>query len=114
MRTFLPGGKENADKLETAFWEIIESVKKAGGITPEDVEKVTETALQQYKVNIKTNEYWLSILSRATLWGFDPERILTYEARVKAVTPEKLNEIANKYLNSANVYKAMWLPEVGK
>ena len=114
MRNNLPCAPENVVKVEAAFWEIVESMKKTGGITPEDVEKVAETALQKYKVSIKTNEYWLSILSRATLFGFDPERILTYEARVKAVTPEKLMETANKYLNSANVYKALWLPETGK
>ncbi len=112
MRCQLPCGPENLDKLEKAFWEIIEGVKAPGGITSEDLKKVTEGAIQSYKVNIKTNEFWLNSIARSTLLGNDPERILTFETRINAVTPQKLIETANKYLNSPNVYKAHWLPEV--
>ncbi len=111
MRCSLPCGPENVDKLETAFWKIIEGVKMKSGIDSKALEKVTETALQKYKVNIKTNEYWLGVFSRYSLLGNDPERILTYEARVRAVTPEQLVQLANKYLSSGNVFKALWLPE---
>jgi len=65
-----------------------------------------------YKVSIKTNEFWLNSIARSTLLGNDPERILTFETRINAVTPQKLIETANKYLNSPSVYKAHWLPEL--
>jgi len=111
MRCSLPCGPENVDKLELAFWKIIEGSKKPGGISKESLQKVRETALQKYKVSIKTNEYWLGVLSNADLLGTDPERILTFEERVKAITPEKLTELANKYFSSDNVFKALWMPD---
>jgi zinc protease len=114
MRSSLPCGPENVNKLETAFWKIIAGAKEPGGITPYALKRVTETALQKYKVNIKTNEYWLAVLSRYDLLGNDSGRILTYEERVKAVTPDKLTQTANKFFNSGNVYKALWMPKEKK
>ncbi len=111
MRSSLPCGPENVEKLQVAFWKLIEGSKQKGDITPKDLEKVTETAIQKYKVNIKTNEYWISVLSRYDLLGNDPERILTYEARVKAVTAEQLTRMANKYFSLPNIFRSLWMPE---
>lgn len=43
--------------------------------------------------------------------GYSAERVLTYEDRINAITPEKLKAIALKFYNSPNIYTAVLLPE---
>ncbi len=114
VQSYLPCGPQNVEKLEKAYWDIIEGAKKAGGVTQLDLTKVNESAIQSYKVSVKTNEYWLESISKAELLGNDPGRILTLIDRINAVTPKNLVETANKYLNSTNVFKSVWLPEEKK
>lgn len=111
LRSGLPCGPENVTKVDEAFWRIIESVKKPGGITQADLDKARKPLLERNKVRIKTNPFWIGIMQDADKNGYSPERLLTYEDRINAVTPEQLVQIANKYYTRENVYTATLLPE---
>jgi zinc protease len=111
IQSQFPCSPDNIEKVNKAFLDLIESTKAEGGITPKAWERVREPALERYKVNIKTNDYWLNGLQNAFLNGTDPERIITAEQRLKAVTPEKLVQTARKFYTNKNILKAQWLPE---
>ena len=111
VRSNFPCGPENVNKVDDAFWKIIESVKKAGGITDADLAKARKPLIERNKVRVKTNNYWTSIMQDADKNGYSPERLLTYEERINAITAAKLTETANKYYTRENVYTAILLPE---
>ena len=46
--------------------------------------------------------------------GVNPERIVSYESRIKAITPEMLTKAANQFLKLDNLYKAVLLPDETK
>ena len=114
IQSQFPCSPENIEKVNTAFLKLIESTKVDGGITAEDWKRVYEPALVRNKVNLKINGYWLNGLQNAFLYGTDPERIVTVEERLKAVTPYKLIQTARKFYNYQNELKTEWLPEVKK
>ena len=107
-----PCSPDNIEKVSKAFIGLIEHTKLDGGITPKDLLRVREPALEHFKTNIKTNNYWLTGLQNAFLYGTDPVRIITFEQRLQAITPEKLIETARKFYTLRNTMKAEWLPEV--
>lgn len=111
LRSNLPCGPENVTKVDEAFWRIIESVKKAGGITDEDLAKARKPLIERNKVRVKTNNFWIGVMQDAEKNGYSPERALSYDERINAITPEKLIAIANKYYTRENVYTAILLPE---
>lgn len=114
IQTYFPCSPDNIEKVNTTFWELIESTKVKGGITGPDWQKVMEPAIEQNKVNLKKNDYWLNNLQNSYLLGTDPERIINREQRLKTVKVEQLVETARKFYSSPNVFKAEWLPETTK
>ena len=111
IQSGFPCSPDNVEKVNTAFWGLIESTKKSGGITDYDWQQAREPAIEQNKVSLKQNDYWLNALQTAFLNGTDPERILTKEQRLKAIKPEQLVETARKFYTNPTVFKAVWLPE---
>jgi len=114
IQSYFPCSPDNIEKVNKAFFELVESTKVNNGITELDWQKVREPAIEQNKVNLKKNNYWLSILQNASLLGTDPERILSKEQRLKAIKVDQLVETARKFYSSPNVFKAEWLPETTK
>jgi zinc protease len=110
MQSYLPCGPENAEKVQVAFWEIVNDTKKAGNIQAEELAKATETAIQKFKAGKQTNGFWLGTLSKYQQYALPTENINNYEARVKAISPSMLTEAANKYLNATNVLHALMMP----
>jgi zinc protease len=110
MQSYLPCGPENAEKVQVAFWEIVNDTKKAGNIQAEELAKATETAIQKFKAGKQTNGFWLGTLSKCQQYALPTENINNYEARVKAISPSMLTEAANKYLNATNVLHALMMP----
>ncbi len=112
IQSQFPCSPDNIEKVHTAFLRLIESTKVDGGITADDLKRVREPALEHYKENIKTNNYWLTGLQNAFLNGTDPVRITTYPQRLKDLTPEILVQTARKFYTNQNVFKAEWLPDI--
>jgi zinc protease len=111
LQSYFPCSPDNIKKVDSAFLKLVDGVKMAGGITEKDWQGVREPGIQSYKVNIKKNSYWLNNLQSFYLNGVDPERILTVEQRLQAITPEKLIETAKKFYSTPNIFTGMWLPE---
>ena len=114
IQSYFPCSPDNIEKVNTAFLGIIESTKVTGGITEYDWKQAREPAIEQNKVSLKQNDYWLNALQTAFLNGTDPERILTKELRLKAIKPEQLVETARKFYSNSSIFKAEWLPATSK
>jgi zinc protease len=110
MQSYLPCGPENAAKVRTAFWDILNSAKKPGDIKNDEISKAVETSIQKYRVGVKTNGYWVSALSKYDRYGLPTENIVNYESRIKAITPAALTSTANKYFTTSNLVHATWMP----
>lgn len=111
VQSYFPCSPDNIGKVDEAFMKLIEETTIPGDITDKDWERVREPAIITYRVNIKKNNYWLSNLQTAYLYGTDPERILTVEKRLNDLTPAQLEETARKFYTKQNVFKGYWLPE---
>ncbi len=114
IQTGFPCSPDNIEKVDKAFFDLIESTKVKGGITEDDWKKAREPALEQNKVNLKQNGYWLNVLQTSFLYNTDPERILTKEQRLKAIRVEQLEETARKFYTHPDIFKAEWLPDTAK
>jgi zinc protease len=110
MQCYLPCGPENAQKVRVAYSNILQASRQQGNITDAEITKAVETSIQKYRVGIKTNNFWLSTLSKYQQYSLPSDNILNYEARLKAVTPSMLTETANKYLSTQNVVHALLMP----
>ena len=114
IQSWLPCSPDNLENVNTAFFNLLESTKKTGGITELDLKKVREPAIEQNKVNLKKNDYWIDAMQTSFLNGTNPEQILLKEQKLKALKVEQLVETARKFYSGSNVFKAEWLPEIKK
>jgi zinc protease len=106
----LPSGPEKVDTLLFAAKKEIEDLKKFGP-SQQNLDKVKQQFLQQHKVNIKDNNYWLGKLQNIAFPGSDPKYFLNYEKYINALTVKSLQDAANLLLNGSNVITAILRPE---
>ena len=106
----LPSGPEKVDTLLFAAKKEIEDLKKFGP-SQQNLDKVKQQFLQQHKVTIKDNSYWLSKLQNITFPGSDPKYFLNYEKYINSLTLKSIQEAANLLLNGSNVITAILRPE---
>ncbi len=106
----IPTGPENVNQLTTALFDIIKSAQQ-NGIEQKDLDKVKQTWITQYRVNMQNNEHWLEELSQAYIDQTDPERLMNYETRVNALSRQDLQKAAQKFLSLNNYVKAVLYPE---
>jgi zinc protease len=106
----VPCGPENVDKLIAATLAEVEKIQ-INGPSADDLNKVKETWKQQYLVNIKDNSFWARQLIRSVETGSDPEKLLTYQKRVDALTPKEVQAAAKKYLDPKNYALFVLNPE---
>jgi zinc protease len=106
----IPCGPENVDKLTDALFELIKNARD-NGIEQKDLDKVKETWKKQYKVNLQSNDAWLSQLSNAFINQTDPEDFLKYEQMVDALTVQDVQKAAQKFLSTTSYIKAVLYPE---
>jgi len=90
----------------SAFEEL-----KGNGPSEDVFGKVIETNLRDYERGLKENSFWLSNLSYAARNELPLERILTFPDRVQALTPERIQETANRYFGGENLLIATLFPE---
>ncbi|MFA9273284.1 MAG: M16 family metallopeptidase [Candidatus Aquirickettsiella gammari] len=106
----LPGGPENVDKLIRSSFSLMAQMK-AAPVSEEELNKVKENWLKNRKEALKTNNFWLSMLSSALQHHEDPAHIFTYEDRVKHLTPKEIQEAAKIYLDTNNYIQVVMSPE---
>ena len=106
----LPTGPENVDKVIAATFAEIEHMQQAGPLDG-DLAKVKENWIKEHRKSLRENAYWLGRLQAALVQGSDPATILTYEERVKAVTPADLQAAAKRYFKPDNYVQVVLYPE---
>ncbi|NBL63650.1 insulinase family protein [Flavobacterium sp. NST-5] len=104
-----PCGPENAEKLTASALKELQKIIE-NGPTAEDLAKYKEGELLDYKKNSKENRFWLSTLSNAYTNELNPEEVLTYEAKIKALNAKEIQDVAKKYLTKDKVV-AILMPE---
>ncbi|MCD1116224.1 M16 family metallopeptidase [Chryseobacterium turcicum] len=106
-----PCGPENADKLtKSAIAELQKIIDK--GPEQKDLDKYKEGEMNDYKTDIKDNNYWVNALSKNQLDGSDKYEILNYQEKVKALTVKDLQDVAKKYLTKNRIIATL-MPEDG-
>ncbi|MFZ6820404.1 M16 family metallopeptidase [Undibacterium sp. Ji22W] len=106
----LPSGPEHVDKLLRSSFALIAQMK-ATPVSEDELNKVKENWLKNRKEDLKTNNFWLSILSSSLQHHEDPAHIFTYEDRVKHLTPKDIQEAAKIYLDTNNYIQIVMYPE---
>ncbi|UYQ95443.1 insulinase family protein [Chitinophaga horti] len=100
----------NVDKLVAAALDEVELLKK-NGATETDVEKFKAETQRAQELNLRENGYWLSYLTSKYRNGDDPLSLLTFNERLKLVTPASVKATAEKYLSGSNFVRGVLVPE---
>lgn len=103
-------GPENVDNLVQSALDEINHLKTEGP-SVENLEKVKSTHLRTYEEGVKENGFWLSNLTFYLQNEMNPETILYFPERVKALTAESIRKAAERYFPRDNVLVAKLLPE---
>lgn len=97
-----PCGPENLDKLMNAALSEVEKLITEGP-TDEDLAKIKETQILEYKENIKKNKFWLSLLKNSDYQSKNPNEVFKFEEKVNALTKTDLQNVAKKYLTKGAI-----------
>jgi zinc protease len=88
------------------------------GVTLDELKRVVEPAVKSQARSRQNNGYWSVILSEldtpklpGASTGFRKDREAQTEARLQAITPAQLHEIAKRYLLPQNTIRIQVLPE---
>jgi zinc protease len=110
MRISFPCAPENVDDLIASTMAEIEKVK-ANGVSAEDLNKIKETQRRDRQENLKTNNYWLGMLSAYYRNGSSLDGFYDYEKQVDALTSDDLKKVANELLKMDNYVQIVLMPE---
>lgn len=97
-----PCGPENVDKLKTSALAEVEKLI-ANGPTDEDLAKVKEAQILEYKEDIKENKFWLNLIKNADYQDKNATDVFEFENKVNALTKEDLHNVAKKYLTKGAI-----------
>jgi zinc protease len=95
---------DKAQQFYDAIDDIVADLQ-AGKLTPDDLARAKNPALQELRKTQQTNEYWLSILDDAQE---SPEKLdlaRKYETALQQVTLSDIAAAARKYLAKPHVIK---------
>ncbi|WP_136667506.1 pitrilysin family protein [Flavobacterium sp. H122] len=104
-----PCGPENAEKLTASALDELNKLI-VNGPEEKDLTKFKEGEIQDYRKEIKENKTWLGYFTKSYVNGSKADEILTFEAKVNALTVKELQEAAKKYLAKDKVI-GMLMPE---
>lgn len=91
----------NPDKTEIAGRLAAEIINDSQTkITNEDVQRAKESMSKSHADAVKTNGYWLDVLSDFAIYGIDKAN--GYDDALKAVTPQTLGNVVKQVLKSGN------------
>jgi zinc protease len=104
---------ENAAKMrQTVFDEVARF--KAGGPTPEEVDKVKELELRSLQKGLEQNGYWLGSFLTVDILGWEPSVILHRRERIDKITAESLKDVMSRYYAEDNYTVVTLMPESEK
>jgi zinc protease len=106
----LPCAPENVDKVIAALFAEIDKMKTEG-VKTEDLDKVKQNYMQAFNISLKTNQKWVSHLEEMVTNDVAPDSIITYEDRLKSMTPEQMTEKIKQYFNMKNYVQLVLNPE---
>lgn len=109
----LPTGPEKVDALLKTSFELIEQLKAAPA-TDEELNKVKENWLKNRREGVKTNQFWLGVLSNAYLHQDDPAEVFSFDDNVKNLNGSDIQEAAKIYLDTRNYIQVIMYPESAK
>jgi zinc protease len=72
----------------------------AKGVTPDDIQKGREALQKSHDDAVKTNSYWMDVLSDYAIYAVDKHT--DYNKELRAVNPASIGEIANTILKAGN------------
>ncbi|GAO45564.1 putative phosphatase [Flavihumibacter petaseus NBRC 106054] len=106
----LPCGPEKVDTLLKAAQHEINLLVQKG---PEQkyLDKVKKSWLEQYKVSVKENGFWLESLQDIQSEQADPKFVLQYEQLVQKLTVQDIQAAAKKLFDGKNQFSAVLMPE---
>lgn len=91
----------NPEKTELAnrlITEIISDIPTK--VTDEDVQKAKESIAKSHADRVKTNEYWLDVLTDYDIYGVD--KATDFDKELKAVSTKTVGDVARQILKSGN------------
>ena len=109
----LPCGPAKVDTLIAAFNHELKKMAEAG-VAQSYVDKVKKAWLEKYKVDAKTNEYWLSVLQSINNGETTADRILNAEKYLSGLTAADIKEAAMIVQKASGKMIAVQMPETVK
>ena len=99
-----------ADELSEIVVAELKQIAQ-NGPKSEDLEKVREFLLKQWKTDLEQNSSWMSYIYNYYNYGEARNYIANYERIVKEMTPEKIAAMAAKVLADGNMTYVVMRPE---
>lgn len=110
---YLPCGPNKVDTLIGEFKHELNSIAEKG-IDQSYVDKVKKAWIEKYKVDSKSNEYWLSSLQGINRGEKSEDRVLNAEKYYEQLTAADIKEAAKMIQQSKGKMIAVQMPEEGK
>ncbi|MDD8019333.1 MAG: insulinase family protein, partial [Bacteroidota bacterium] len=104
---------ERVEELVNAVMQQIDTLK----LKPADqtnIDKVKELQRREREVNLKENNWWLSVFRSSYANGEDPLTILKTPERIDKLNTKAVQDAAKKYFTDKNIVKIVLKPETTK
>ncbi len=98
------------DKLSAVVLKQMDILKKKGP-SVENLNKVKEQMIRERETDIKRNNWWVRKLENVYYYDDPKSSIDDYNIKVNKVTPQEIQQLANKYFSSNNYVKLYLKPE---
>jgi len=105
----LPCGPDKVDTLIKAYHSELNALA-AKGPEVSYLDKIKKQWLEEYKTNIKTNEYWLSKLQQFKQGESIPDRMINFEKYVNALKPADIQAAAKMVVAAPSKVTAVLKP----
>jgi len=110
LLTFFGCSPNNTDKLTNAAFTILKDMQQ-NGPSEATLTKAKQQLVKQYDTNLKTNNFWLSSLTKKWLNGDDIKAISTFNERVNNITAKDIVNFLQKYLDVEHYVRVNSYPE---
>jgi len=110
MMVFFGCAPNNTDNLSNAVFRILNDMK-ANGPSEETLLKVKQQLIKQRETSLKTNDFWLQMLSNMWLQNDDITTIPAFEERINNLTAQDIVDFLQKYFDAEHYLRVNLYPE---